>query len=284
MRMRAFLIAACWAGAVTLPAAWLLPDWAALSPGYPLSALALMGGVIFGLGAYINGACAFGTLAHLSGGNTNFLGTMAGVMAGAIAAPLAFDLPDDPTPSAFTDPSVIPLGALAVFLIVAAWATWRHYRAQGLKQRSARRIRRITLGLRPATAMAVIGIAGGLLYSIAGDWTYMMVLSNRAARLINPAFPGSSWAALVGTAALLIGGIVAALSSGRFKLSRPRLNSVVKTFAGGTIMSFAAAIIPGGNDVLLLNGLPSLAPHALLAYAAMTAALVGLFYVKRWRS
>lgn len=282
-RIRAFLTAACWAGAVILPAAWALPNWAVLSPGYPISALALVGGAVFGIGAYINGACAFGTLAHLAGGETKYLGTVAGVVAGAIAAPLVLGPAGMPVPSAFADANAVPVIAFAGFLIVAARATWRHYRAQGRKRRH-QGADRATRRWRPATAMVVIGIAGGLLHSVAGEWTYMAVLSARAARLIDPTFPGTAWPALAGTAALLVGGIAAAISAGKFKLTLPKFASVMKTVLGGTMMSFAAAIIPGGNDVLLLYGLPSLAPHALAAYAAMMAMLIALFYAKRRRS
>lgn len=282
-RIRAFLTAACWAGAVILPAAWALPNWAVLSPGYPISAFVLIGGAVFGIGAYVNGACAFGTLAHLAGGETNYLGTVAGVVAGAVAAPLVLGSAGMPVPSAFADASAVTVIAFAGFLIVAARATWRHYRAQGRKRLSDGWVRS-TRRWRPATAMVVIGIAGGLLHAVAGEWTYMAVLSARAARLIDPTFPGTAWPALAGTAALLVGGILAALLSDRFKLTRPRFAPLTKKFLGGALMSFAAAIIPGGNDVLLLHGLPSLAPHAIAAYAAMMGTLIGLFYVRRLRS
>ena len=47
------------------------------------------------------------------------------------------------------------------------------------------------------------------------------------------------------------------------------------------MMSFAAAIVPGGNDVMLLYGVPSAAPHAIAAYVAMMAVLYGVFRIQK---
>ena len=39
--------------------------------------------------------------------------------------------------------------------------------------------------------------------------------------------------------------------------------------AGGVLMGLGAAMIPGGNDVLILHGIPFLSPHAIPAFLAM---------------
>ena len=38
-------------------------------------------------------------------------------------------------------------------------------------------------------------------------------------------------------------------------------------------MGLGAAMIPGGNDVLILNGIPSLSTHAVPAFLAMLAGI-----------
>ncbi len=49
-------------------------------------------------------------------------------------------------------------------------------------------------------------------------------------------------------------------------------------------MGFAASLIPGGNDALLLSGLPSLAFHAPFAAIAMLAVqITALSVAKRWK-
>jgi len=44
-------------------------------------------------------------------------------------------------------------------------------------------------------------------------------------------------------------------------------------FAGGIVMGLGGAMMRGGNDTLVLTGLPTLSPQALGAYAAMLAGI-----------
>ena len=48
-------------------------------------------------------------------------------------------------------------------------------------------------------------------------------------------------------------------------------------------MGLGAAFVPGGNDVLLLNAIPGLSPHALPAYLAMLAGIGIALIVVKWR-
>ncbi len=48
-------------------------------------------------------------------------------------------------------------------------------------------------------------------------------------------------------------------------------------------MGLGAALVPGGNDVLLLNAIPGLSPHALPAYFAMLAGIGIALIVMKWR-
>ena len=45
---------------------------------------------------------------------------------------------------------------------------------------------------------------------------------------------------------------------------------------GGGLMAAGAVMIPGGNDALLVYGLPSGSPHAIVAYVLIVVMLVGL--------
>lgn len=50
-------------------------------------------------------------------------------------------------------------------------------------------------------------------------------------------------------------------------------------------MGIGAALVPGGNDVLLLNAIPGLATHAIPAYLAMLVGIaMGLLIRKRYFS
>ena len=47
----------------------------------------------------------------------------------------------------------------------------------------------------------------------------------------------------------------------------------VRRFAGGTIMGLGAALVPGGNDTLLLWAIPGLTIYGVLAYGSMLVAI-----------
>lgn len=279
-RFRAFLVAAAGSGAIIVPLHWAMPDLATLSAGYPVTRVVLLGGAAFGVGAWINGACALGTLAHLTGGHIRYLATVVGMVSGALvvqftgaasnqdALPKASPLE---APDLFAVLFVVVLAlclAIALYRRVPQW--WRGFREPG----SAR--------MGPYRSMLAVGIFGGLLYALAGNWTYMAILSERAARLVDPTILPSGWPALFSAMAVIFGGVTAAVRYGDFAIQRPRMIGLLRSLAGGMIMGASAAIIPGGNGTLLIHGLPSLAPHAIAAYAAMTAVLCICFGVIGW--
>ncbi|MEY8831996.1 YeeE/YedE thiosulfate transporter family protein [Phaeobacter italicus] len=279
-RFRAFLVAAAGSGAIIVPLHWAMPDLATLSAGYPVTRVVLLGGAAFGVGAWINGACALGTLAHLTGGHIRYLATVVGMVSGALvvqftgaasnqdALPKASPLE---APDLFAVLFVVVLAlclAIALYRRVPRW--WRGFREPG----SAR--------MGPYRSMLAVGIFGGLLYALAGNWTYMAILSERAARLVDPTILPSGWPALFSAMAVIFGGVTAAVRYGDFAIQRPRMIGLLRSLAGGMIMGASAAIIPGGNGTLLIHGLPSLAPHAIAAYAAMTAVLCICFGVIGW--
>ena len=86
--LRAFIVATASAGLALLPSAWFFPATVTLSQTYEPSGIMLIAGALFGLGAFLNGACVFGTLAHISKGEMDYIGTIAGMFIGAIFAPL----------------------------------------------------------------------------------------------------------------------------------------------------------------------------------------------------
>src|ERR1700704_3655541 len=62
-----------WVSAITIPVFWLMPSASAGLGGWPLTAAALLGGFVFGVGAAINGACAYSTMARLADGEGRML-------------------------------------------------------------------------------------------------------------------------------------------------------------------------------------------------------------------
>jgi len=62
-----------WVTAVTIPAILLMPSVGANLLGWPLTGAAVLGGFVFGIGAAINGGCAFSTMARLVDGEGGML-------------------------------------------------------------------------------------------------------------------------------------------------------------------------------------------------------------------
>lgn len=283
-RIKAFLLVACWSAVVVLPLAWWLPEHVKLSPGYPVSLRTVIAAFIYSVGAYLNAACAFGTLSGLTRGEVGFLATIAGMIAGAILAvtiqPAAVDA-SMLTGSLLAEPAwpAFVLWCLALILVVRAMLC--HYRVSRNRISPWRELLNAA-HWRPAPAMAILGVAGGLLYASAGEWTYLSVLSDRSAALVHAGDARVGAGALIVCAALMTGGVLAAWLSGRFAWRRAARGMLLRRFAGGAFMSGAAAILPGGNDTLLLYGLPSAAPYAIVGYTVMILSLCALMQVMRW--
>lgn len=275
-RIRAFVVCGAAAGCVILPLAWLLPGDSELARAFPITLMTLGMGAAFGLGARLNGGCAFGTINRLSGGQLPYLGTLAGSAAGATLG--ASILPAATAmPPLFDRPNLIGLAALALFALLALPALRpRHWR--GLRALFVRHDAR----LRPLTAMLLIGTAGAVLYAFAGSWTLFSVLGQQGRYLSGQAMGSSEIKALAGAFALLGGALFAAILSGRFAIRWGSPRQWLQHLTGGTIMGYSAAAIPGGNGALLVFAMPSGAPSAWAAYAAMMLALVVSFLPLRY--
>jgi uncharacterized protein len=262
-RMRAFFSTAAWSGLVILPLTWLLPERAMLAEAAPVTWTVLAGGALFGVGAAVNGGCALGTVAKLTCGRTEYLFTLGGIILGAIAA-LRLGVHSEATmPSIVAQPSWLGWAAWLAFVVVALPVV-RHL---------ARVLRSQRLRLTTVASFAILGVCGGMLHVTAGGWAYTALLAGLAERAIGAASASPYTVGLVCTLALFAGGSWAAVWLGRFAPVRPSARRCVPKLAGGAIMGFAAMMIPGGNDVLLLSGLPSLNGNAWAAYAAMMGSL-----------
>jgi hypothetical protein len=73
------------------------------------------------------------------------------------------------------------------------------------------------------------------------------------------------------------GSIVSArLRQRRFMLEWPTIEDIVRRTLGGILMGLGALLIPGGNDTLLMVGLPMGAWQAALAYVLFVASVAAL--------
>jgi uncharacterized protein len=252
-----FLKCAVWVALVTPPLAWTMVPGAGLACSYPLGWPVVVGGFLFGVGAAVNGGCAFSTVSHLAAGDLGAGFAMLGLGLGFALHEAAIG-PLLPAPA--PRPSALAHGepwAIAIFAAAGVWAV-----------REAVRLARPGPGGRVDRAMAAIGLAGGARYTLHGPWVYTAGLAQ-----------GVAWAVRVGPApsglipllflGVLGGAALAARARGRLRLRGATRLAVARGLGGGALMGAGAALVPGGNDALVLHALPALAAHAALAYAAL---------------
>ena len=272
-RFFSFLECAAWALIVLLIAdaagAMAIGAW----PSRMSIPAAMAGGALFGAGALINGACAFGSASRLAAGETSFLVLVLGFVLGAILA-LQMGLGADIALRQATAAPQWTLAAIALGLAAfAVWRIWTAFRAAPTPAKVAERI--ASPHWPPALAMAVIGLANVGLLLMVLNWPYTSLLVDVSIGR------GMAYAARAGLVVAFLGGAMAgAVSAGRFKLRGPRGVDIAQRLGGGVLMGFGGVMIPGGNDGLVLVGLPLLQPTAAAAYTAMILVIAAGFYVR----
>jgi uncharacterized membrane protein YedE/YeeE len=241
--------------------------------GYSISTRALTGGLLFGIGATINGGCAFSTLTYLGSGDLRYLATIAGFGIGVGLYLLLF--PSFPIPdlalhwSPLTGPTT---WLLPIAVLTWIWASWELWRLLGKKtSRSGNWGERLFAGrYRLSAGAALIGVANAILFALHGSWAYTGAIAQTVEKWISDG-SGSNWVTVILAIAVMAGIIISALQSGKFNLQISQPTRHVIHLTGGAIMGFSAALVPGGNFVLILHGIPMLSPHALPTFAALIA-------------
>lgn len=270
--LRSTLKSVAWVLALTLPIAWLVPDLGRVRVGWALSGLTLAGGLLYGAGAAVNGACAFSTLNLLAGGRLRMMMTLIGLGGGAMLGLFGAHAGrlELPRPVALPVDRLFPWalvvsGALALWGVFELRRLWRT-RPAGIGFSGLVTSPRYRL----STAAALIGLSNGVLYLLQGAWSYTSTLEHVVRLAFNqtdPALPAHGLLFL----AMLAGMTASAWQRGDLRLDwRPSLGWL-RHLAGGLLMGLGALLVPGGNDSLVLYGIPSLSPHAAPAYAAMLA-------------
>jgi hypothetical protein len=241
--------------------------------GYALSGWTLAGAALLGLGAFVARACVFGAIARLGSGDWAHAATPVGFYLGCLSVDAVFA----PTPARALGASPVVLGAPAVVAWLAAgFFAWR----VGAPLVAHRGMLRALLGRRlwsPHAATIVIGLAFLVMLVLAGAWAYTDVLAELARGMARGV---AARAALL--LCLLAGAIVGGWTAGRLRFTPVRTSAVVRCLAGGMLMGWGSLLIPGGNDGLILVGMPLLWPYAWVAFATMCVTIGGAQSAQLW--
>ena len=214
---------------------------------YP-TLVTIAGAILFAVGALVNGACAVGTVGRLARGDIGSLATLAGALLVGFVIPRTVIASQTPDLQAMTGATwlEIVLAFTAVLMILSR----RELRARRL------------------VSYAIIGVAGAVVTNWQGNWTWLTLIQE-----IEIGMP-LQYAAVACIAAVLVGAAVTAVVKGHFHFIRPDIGTMLREALGGGLMVAGATLIPGGNDALLVYGIPSGSPHAIIGYAVMFAVLL----------
>jgi uncharacterized membrane protein YedE/YeeE len=271
-----------WVWAVTLPFFWLMPGTAAGIAGWQLTGMAMLGGLAFGLGAAINGGCAYSTMARLMDGDGRMLAAIVGFGGGVLlfATLAGSGLLTRPASAPALIDTMLPWSA-ALAALMLLWALYEAVRLWRSRDRDARFIDLLLASrYRLSTAALLIGLPGALLFLLFGPFGYTATfeLIIEGSLGTRPWPSTTRWVVLV---AVLAGMLASTLQRGSFRIDwRPRPQWLLNG-AGGALMGFGTALAPGGNDALVLYGIPILSPYALPTYAALAVGVtVGLLLMR----
>jgi uncharacterized membrane protein YedE/YeeE len=267
--MGALLKVVLWVMAVSLPILLFLPGTAAPNRSYAITIAAIAGGFLFGVGAAVNGGCAFSTLWHLANGNLWMLTTLFGFCIGVAGLSIMVPMIEPCqalTPLFFKAPKPLILTVISLLWLFLCWEIFRLWKSRTKGSSWIQLF--LSRYYRLSTAALVMGFSGGLLYALHGSWTYTYVLKSQIQSLWQPIEQPITINLLL-FLALLGGMLLSAWQGGSLRLRWRRIQTWPSHLIGGTLMGAGAVLIPGGNDTLMLKSLPGLSPHAIPAMVAL---------------
>lgn len=244
---------------------------------FALGWMSIGGGLIFGAGAALNAGCSLQTITRLGRGNLGTMFSILGMPLGAALARILLIRFPGVIPSREAEPLMLHEG-LQLTLVVGLCLLMLFEGARLARgfRLSQWRTRLLAPDYQPASSAALLGIANGTLFSLVGTWMFTYTLIQSLTNAFYPdsvlykPIPVQLWWIL---AAYIVGIAGSAIQSRHALLQAKPRPIWIRYFFGGVLMGLGAALVPGGNDMLLFNGIPGLSLHALPAYLAM---LVGI--------
>jgi len=218
--------------------------------------LTFVGGVLLGLGAWINRACVFGAVARIGSGQWAWLATPVGFFIGCL---VSVTQPAPVEPSAWS--AFQASGIALLFVLLFLWRAAETCRAPDA----------LAHWWEPHRATLLIAVTFVATLLTAGMWAYTDALAALAQSMAGSDPRLGLRGAMV--LALLGGAVLGGHLAGKLRSERPRLAVVVRCLIGGAMMGIGAGLVPGSNDGLIMLGLPLMLPHAWAAVVTMAATI-----------
>ena len=270
---------------ITIPAMLLFPELISLAPSYSISVYLFLGAFLYGVGAFLNGACALGTLNQLMNGKVEYAASIVGVAVGFFCFLIIQDFIILENTHHLMMVNYKFLFLLPLMLFV--WGVTIIQTRKFLKENEDTKLKKIKKYITSSVArnyigVSIFGFCSGTLYLILGNsWDYTnfirtteIILFEKGGTVVNIV------PILITTSALIVGMGVASLLSKDFQLTRINFKGFITKLVAGSLMGFSAGLIPGGNDTLILHGIPGLAIHAPIALVTIMAAITVVTYIK----
>ena len=252
--------------------------------GWPLTATAMAAGFLFGIGAAVNGGCAYSTMTRMVDGEGRMIVSVAGFALGIVGyqALVGRGIVDPPRSTAIR-PALLADYAWPLLAALSLWAAFEIYRLwiARPKDRSLRDL----IGApnyRLSAAALVIGLSATAIFLLIGSPGYTVTVQNLVESALGDAAtpPAAQWILLL---AVLAGMVFSTWQRGSFRFDWQPGWDWLRNLAGGAMMGLGTALLPGGNDALILYGIPTFSPHAIPAYAALVfGAIAGLILLSRF--
>ena len=262
-KLWAMVEAALWV-ALGLALAQRLHWLGALPEGYALNVWTLVGAVFLGFGAWVNKACVFGSVARLGSGEWAHAATPLGFFIGCLSMSAIFGVL---APSVQPSESLMQFaasGALIPLTVILVWRVYARFWRKGGLADTRDPVSSGAIVWSPHVATVIIGFMFLATSILAGNWAYTDVLAQLAHGMTTRLYVGALMAL-----ALLAGAMVGGYTAGRLRWHPVAITSVARCFAGGILMAWGSLMVPGGNDGLILIGMPLLWPYAWVAFFVM---------------
>ncbi len=271
---------------LTIPAMLFFPEHIAFVTSYAISPYLLAGSFLYGVGAFLNGSCALGTLNKLMNGKIQYLASIIGMALGFFCFLMVQEFIILEKANHAMSVNYKFLFLLPLMLVV--WSVTIIQTTKFLKENEESKLTKMKKYITSSVArdyigISIFGLCSGALYLIFdGSWDYTNFI-----RMTETIIVGQEEAdlniimpILITTSALMIGMGTASLLSKDFHFMAAAPKEFAMKMVSGSLMGFSAGLIPGGNDTLILHSIPGLAIHSPIAVLTIMMAIAVVAYIK----